>query len=262
MHEISFSARKAFAAMRSTRRLEQIAGSSLPPHALMAQAGRAVASLTEALAPHAQSLWVACGPGNNGGDGLVAATALHNNNQQRGLTRRIHLTLTGDPGHLPPDASNALRNALDCGLTLSAQPPDQYDFAIDALLGIGASREPEGPLAKVLSQLRTSPSPVLAVDVPSGLMADTGALLGDEAPPVAARYTLSLLTLKPGLFTCHGRDAAGDIWIFTTWDSVQTRPSPHRHPLCTQAWYRESRQEGTPHTRAAMATSLSLAVRG
>ena len=199
--------------VHATRQIEQIAGSSLPPHTLMARAGEAIACLTEALAPHAQTLWVACGPGNNGGDGLVAATLLHKHQQQRGLNRRICLTLEGDPDKLPPDASDALQSALASGLSLRIQPPAQYDFAIDALLGIGASREPEGNLANLLSRLRNSHSPVLAVDVPSGLMADTGVLLGQSATPAAARYTLSLLTLKPGLFTGDGRDAAGDIWF-------------------------------------------------
>ncbi|HEY9095400.1 MAG TPA: NAD(P)H-hydrate epimerase, partial [Hydrogenophaga sp.] len=213
MRKISLNYREPLHDVRSTRRLEQIAASALSPHALMARAGEALANLTEALAPHAQTLWVACGPGNNGGDGLVAATLLHNRVQERGLNRRICLTLAGDPDKLPPDAGNALRNALASGLTPASHPPSNHDFAIDALLGIGATREPEGNLARLLSQLRSSHSPVLAVDVPSGLMADTGVLLGEAATPTAARHTLSLLTLKPGLFTGHGRDAAGDIWF-------------------------------------------------
>ena len=213
MRKISFDTQESLWDVSATRDLEDAARGSLPPHELMSRAGTAIARLTDALAPHAQTLWIACGPGNNGGDGLTAATLLHNHDQERGSKRRICLTLSGDPDNLPPDASNALQNALNSGLTLSNQPPDQYDFALDALLGIGASRTPEGKLAQTVSRLRSSHSPVLAVDVPSGLMADTGVLLGAAAPAAAPRYTLSLLTLKPGLFTAHGRDSAGEIWF-------------------------------------------------
>jgi hydroxyethylthiazole kinase-like uncharacterized protein yjeF len=95
-------------------------------------------------------------------------------------------------------------------------PPSNFDFAMDALLGIGGRRPPEGVLAEHLRVLRSSDAPVLSVDLPSGLDAETGVLM--RAPGAAAqapneRHTLSLLTLKPGLFTADGRDAAGKVWF-------------------------------------------------
>ncbi|AOW15545.1 hypothetical protein LPB72_06895 [Hydrogenophaga crassostreae] len=214
MRRISFDQLEQLHSVQATRALERAATAQLPAHALMARAGQAIAQLSQALAPHARRIWVACGPGNNGGDGLVAATLLYKHARQHGLQTQICITFAGDPNALPADASHALREALTCGLQPSDDPPTNFDFAIDALLGIGTAREPEGTIAKHLELLRNALAPVLSVDVPSALLPDTGVLLGPlpgTTPNV--RHTLSLLTLKPGLFTAQGRDAAGDIWF-------------------------------------------------
>lgn len=208
----------------ATRAIEQAAQATLPHHALMAQAGLAVARLAQALAPHARCIWVACGPGNNGGDGLVAAMHLHTWARQSGSALRVvvtHAVAEGvDPARLPPDARQALVAAQAAGIVFHSAPPDEADLAIDALLGIGAIRPLTGPLATWLARLRTSDAPVLCVDVPSGLHADTGALTAIEHDGTTVtwtgtgpRHTLSLLTLKPGLFTGQGRDASGQIWF-------------------------------------------------
>jgi hydroxyethylthiazole kinase-like uncharacterized protein yjeF len=186
--------------------------------------------LARALQPHAQLIWVACGPGNNGGDGLVAATELHRWAQTRNGSPRVVVThCTGDPANdnrLPADAENALRAAVEAGVAFADLPPTRFDLAIDALLGLGASRPAQGQLAEWLSLLRTTSKPVLCVDLPSGLHPDTGTLapspgaaLGQPAP--GPRHTLSLLTLKPGLFTAQGRDAAGRVWL----DELGVTPS-------------------------------------
>jgi ADP-dependent NAD(P)H-hydrate dehydratase / NAD(P)H-hydrate epimerase len=191
-----------------TRTIEQRALAAVPPHTLMRRAGLATARLALALAPHARRIWVAAGPGNNGGDGFEAAMHL----LQWG--KSVHLTLCGDAAALPADARDALTRALAAGVQLQpATPPevDAGDIAIDALLGIGASRAPEGGLASTIALLNHLPCPVLAIDLPSGLRADTGQPLGPHC--VQAGHTLSLLTLKPGLFTGAGRDHAGCIWF-------------------------------------------------
>jgi hydroxyethylthiazole kinase-like uncharacterized protein yjeF len=201
---------------QSTRAIERAAAAQLPLHTLMARAGLAVARLTQALAPHAQTIWVACGPGNNGGDGLIAAAQLAQDANSKGLPLSVCVTLTGRPEALPADAAHALRQALAADIQLATAPPQFFDFAVDALLGIGVTRPPEGPLAEHLTLLDQSKSPVLCVDLPSGLLADSGVLLrstSPECPASSSRHTLSLLTLKPGLFTGQGRDAAGDIWF-------------------------------------------------
>lgn len=208
----------------ATRAIEKTTQATLPHHALMERAGLAVARLTRALAPHARCIWVACGPGNNGGDGLVAATHLHRWAQQSCSGQRVVVTHAlpdgSDASRMPPDARQALAAAHSAGVTFTATPPTAADFAIDALLGIGAARPLTGALATWTAILRTTAASVLCVDLPSGLQADTGRLstFEDERRPDAigprgARHTLSLLTLKPGLFTGQGRDAAGQVWF-------------------------------------------------
>lgn len=197
-----------------SRALERQWQATLPPHTLMARAGAAVARWSCALYPHARHLWVACGPGNNGGDGLVAALHLANWTQASGA--RVSVSWQGDTARLPPDAAWALQAARHRGLHWVDGPPEDCDLAIDALLGLGSKTRSCGtaaePLTRWLAALRHATYPVLCVDLPSGLNPDTGGL---DAPlvPRGPRHTLSLLTLKPGLFTGHGRDAAGDVWL-------------------------------------------------
>lgn len=213
--------REALYNVETTRLIESEAIAQLPIHTLMSRAGLSVARLALALRPHARNIWVACGPGNNGGDGLVAATHLHRWAQAQGGSPRVVVThWTRDPpneSRLPADARQALAAAQQSGVVFADQPPDQFDLAIDALMGIGAMRPAQGRLGAWLSLLRATPELVLCVDVPSGLNADTGALEPTaDIPPLSRpgpRHTLSLLTLKPGLFTAHGRDAAGQVWL-------------------------------------------------
>ena len=202
----------------ATRQIEQRAATGLPAHTLMQRAGLSVARLTLALAPHAQCIWVACGPGNNGGDGFEAALQLH----QWG--KKVVVTWTGLPDHktsAAPDAEAARGRALAAGVQIASEPPPGFDFCIDALLGIGARLDPARPgnalMTEWLALMQSSPAARLSVDVPTGLDSDTGAttLIAACARHTGARglFCLSLLTLKPGLFTAQGRDAAGEVWF-------------------------------------------------
>lgn len=188
----------------------------LLPHVLMQRAGLAVARLTLALAPHARTIWLACGPGNNGGDGLEAAMHL------KRWGKNPVVTWLGNPGNAPPDAVASHQRAMAAGVTLSDEPPARFDFCVDALLGIGASggRAPDGQMAQWISLINSGMAPVLAVDLPTGLSAETG-----HAAPVCvhAQFTLSLLTLKPGMYTAHGRDACGQIWLDTLGVAAKTQ---------------------------------------
>jgi len=194
----------------TARQLETHALAQHPPHALMQAAGWALARWVLALAPHARRIWVVCGPGNNGGNGLVAARWLH----QWG--KSVEVSLLGDPARLPHDAAHALASALDAGLQPHPQPEPQQppDVIVDALLGLGQSRAPAGALAQAVRAMARARHPphtqVLAVDLPTGLCADSGQPLGD--PCVRADATLALLSLKPGLYTGQGRDWAGSLW--------------------------------------------------
>lgn len=191
----------------TTRAIEQRAAAALPPHTLMQRAGAAAARLALAIAPHALRVRVWAGPGNNGGDGFEAAMHLAR------AGRRVEVRLVGDAARLPADAAASLARAREAGVRLvddsSALGPD--DLVVDALLGLGATRPPDGALAAAIDALGGSPCPVLAIDLPSGLHPDTGQPLG--AACVRADHTLALLTLKPGLFTGAGRDHAGRLWF-------------------------------------------------
>ncbi|MFT3955604.1 MAG: NAD(P)H-hydrate dehydratase [Piscinibacter sp.] len=188
-----------------TRRIEAAALAGLPAHALMQRAGAAVARLALALVPHARQVRIVAGNGNNGGDGLDAAIRLLH------AGKAVEVVLLGEPS--ADDARDALARARDAGVavvpapTLSLAPSD---LAIDALLGVGANRAAEGTLRDAILGLHDLPCPVLAIDLPSGLDAHSGQPLG---ACVHAQHTLSLLTLKPGLFTGAGRDHAGQVWF-------------------------------------------------
>ena len=138
------------------------------------------------------------------------------------------VTWLGDEARCPADALLSLHRARQAGVTFAAEPPAEYDFAIDALLGIGQSKPVTGVLADWLRHMQATAPAVLCVDVPSGLNADTGNYteseiaiknIAVEAINTPARgqntpiFCLSLLTLKPGLFTAHGKDAAGEVWF-------------------------------------------------
>ena len=207
--------RLALHTVSSTRALETTALAAAPPFALMARAGDAVARLALALAPHADTILVFAGPGNNGGDGIEAATRL------REMGKEASVVLVGVAERMPADASRALArarganvpiHALDAGAALVDD--GRPDLVIDALLGIGASRPPEGAMAAAIERITAFAAlgaRVLAVDVPSGLDADRGQPLG--ASCVVADDTLTFLTVKPGLFTGAGRDHATSVWL-------------------------------------------------
>lgn len=201
----------------ATRQLESRALAAAGPHRLMQRAGLSVAKLALALAPHARRIWIACGPGNNGGDGLEAAMHL----QQWGKHPCVHWL--GDGRTLPADAAASLQRAQAAGVQFTHTVPDlgTQDLAIDALLGLGSQRPAAGAIAACIAALRASTAPVLAVDLPTGLAADTGLAMG---PAVQARHTLGLLTLKPGLFTCMGRDLAGQVWFDALQNEATAQP--------------------------------------
>ena len=160
----------------ASRRIEARALTRVPD--LMERAGLAVAKLALALRRGEGPVWIACGPGNNGGDGQVAARRL----AQHGV-----------PIHVGHDA------------------PEHPALVIDALLGLGLNRAPAAGMRATIDAMQSCGAPILAVDLPSGLLADTGQAAGERA--IRADHTLTLLTLKPGLFTGEGRAHAGRIWF-------------------------------------------------
>jgi ADP-dependent NAD(P)H-hydrate dehydratase / NAD(P)H-hydrate epimerase len=237
---LSSQARWPLHSVAQTQALEHQTQAALPTNTLMQRAGLATAQLAMAIAPHARTVWIACGPGNNGGDGLEAAVHL------QAWGKQPIVTWLGNEANAPADALQACHRAKAAGVTFAEQPPKEFDLVIDALLGIGAQRAPEGLMAQWLSAMQASKSPLLCVDIPTGLLADTGEWIGATHPQLATantrtqRHTLSLLTLKPGLFTADGQDAAGQVWFNNL--SVEPSSTP-------AAWLQQNGAEPTdrPH---------------
>ncbi|UEP33525.1 NAD(P)H-hydrate dehydratase [Burkholderia ambifaria] len=193
------------------RAAEAAATAELPPHTLMGRAGATAARwLSERVAGDERPVWFAVGPGNNGGDALVAAAQL----QQLGVATQAWMPVAVKPD----DAQWALGLARAAGVPLSTEPPaslDDYAWVVDGLFGIGLGRALDGPFAAQAARIAAhtrSGGRVLALDVPSGLDSDTGRIVG-AGVAVAATHTLTFIGAKPGLYTGDGRDLAGEIDI-------------------------------------------------
>lgn len=197
------------------RAIEQAAQADLPSGTLMQRAGQAAAVTTLALlsAPDAArqpetTVLVLVGPGNNGGDALEVAFQL----SQAGLEV---LVLLSDTAHQSADAQQALARAQ----TSTVQFVDQtflpqiatipWALVVDGLFGIGLQRPISGVLREVVDAVNLLRCPVLALDIPSGLDADSGNIVGGQGGAVRASHTITFIADKPGLHTCCGRDYAG-----------------------------------------------------
>jgi len=171
---------------------------------LMERAGRAVAdAVTRRVRPGA-SVLVLCGPGNNGGDGFVAARIL----SERGL--RITVALAGARSALKGDAGEVARLWPGAVETLDAVEPAAFDLIVDALFGAGLSRPLADDVAGIVAAVNASDRPVIAVDVPSGLSGDTGVAAG---PVVRAAETVTFFRLKPGHLLQPGRSLCGVVTL-------------------------------------------------
>lgn len=157
---------------------------------------------------------VFCGPGNNGGDGIAAARLL----RQRGFA--VQAVLVGDRSRMTADAKAMEQKLQDCGGTLEDFCPtgrEQMlflsiaDCKVDALFGVGLSRPITGDAALAVGLLQsTTGHPVVACDIPSGIHADTGAVLGCA---VHAKITVTFTWPKPGHYLGDGAEHTGKLWV-------------------------------------------------
>ncbi|TXI48091.1 MAG: NAD(P)H-hydrate dehydratase [Lysobacter sp.] len=174
---------------------------------LMARAGLAAWRLLLDRWPDAQRIGIVCGPGNNGGDGYVLAELA------RSSGRQVQVLRLGDAVKPGPAARAAEAFRQAGGAIATYRSGDAWPYAdvwVDALFGIGLQRALDGVAADCVRALnRDNASPVLALDVPSGVDADTGHHDG----AVRATATLSFICGKPGLYTGRGRTAAGEVAI-------------------------------------------------
>lgn len=180
-----------------------IAGGT-PGLALMEKAGRAVADRVAARHPPATGVVVVAGPGNNGGDGFVAARVL----AERGY--RVGVLLVGDTSRLKGDAAQAAR--LWSGTVAPAQPEGLAGAAvvIDALFGAGLDRPVEGLSRAMIAAMNGSGAPIVAVDLPSGINGATGEVMGLAA---MAAETVTFFRRKPGHVLLPGRLHCGGVRV-------------------------------------------------
>lgn len=156
---------------------------------LMAAAGRAVAAAVERHYPGARVL-VLCGPGNNGGDGFVAARLL----QEAGYA--VDLALLGKRESLKGDAASHAAHWTGPVLPFTAECLDSADLVVDAIFGAGLARPLDGAARAIVEAMIRRGIPAVAVDVPSGISGDSGAVVGDLA--VRAAHCVTFFRKKPG----------------------------------------------------------------
>ncbi|MBP1850100.1 NAD(P)H-hydrate dehydratase [Rhizobium halophytocola] len=182
--------------------------SGLSSYGLMEQAGRAVAAEVLRHFPVLERAVVLCGPGNNGGDGYVAARVL----AESGVP--VALFYLGDPDRLKGDAERAHRNCKINGAPLSAYRPDggkaDGDVVIDALFGAGLARPLEGEVKALVEAVNEAECPVVAVDLPSGIDGRTGRVMGAA---LRAQHTITFMARKPGHLLLPGRDLCGHVTV-------------------------------------------------
>jgi ADP-dependent NAD(P)H-hydrate dehydratase / NAD(P)H-hydrate epimerase len=188
------------AQMNAADRLTMAAGT--PGSLLMQRAGEAVArELVRRWTPRPVS--VLCGPGNNGGDGFVVAFQL----AQSGWTVRV--ALLGDINSLRGDAQHHAERWTGSVEPLTPHVVDDAELVVDSLFGSGLSRRLDSQVTDTLSCATRRGIPIIAVDVPSGVMGDSGEDLG----AAAAVCTVTFARKKPGHLLLPGRTLCGDIVV-------------------------------------------------
>lgn len=175
----------------------------VPGFTLMCRAGEAAFRTLVGRWPDARRLAIYCGKGNNAGDGYIIA----------GLAREalldVSLIQLGDAADLRGDAARARDWALQRGVEIrGGGDPAGADVVVDALLGTGLSGQVREPYAGVIDAINLAGAPVLAVDIPSGVSADSGAVLGTA---IRADLTVTFIGRKLGLYTGPGLDCRGDV---------------------------------------------------
>lgn len=170
--------------------------------ALMAAAGRAVADAAMALVAPGANVVVLCGPGNNGGDGYIAARAL------AAAGYRVRVAGLVPAGGLTGDAAEAAAGWSGPVLALEPSVVGAADLVIDGVFGAGLSRPVDGLVAETLHAAAGLGAPVVAVDVPSGVCGATGQIRGFACPAVV---TVTFFRLKPGHLLYPGRGLCGRV---------------------------------------------------
>ncbi|HMB11734.1 NAD(P)H-hydrate dehydratase [Saliniramus sp.] len=192
----------AVAQMREADRLTIASGVS--GMSLMESAGAGVAQAARAMLAPTGRVVILCGPGNNGGDGFIAARRLAEDGY------RVTLGLVGPREALSGDAGAAAALYDGPAIPLEEITCDEADLVIDALFGTGLARGLEGAVAACIARVAQSGVPVLAVDIPSGIDGDSGTVRGVTLP---ATRTVTFAARKPGHLLLPGRDLCGVVSV-------------------------------------------------
>jgi len=195
------------------RAIEEAAMAGLETGTLMRRAGRAASDLALELVGEGEArtrpVLVLAGPGNNGGDALELAANLSEAELDVVV---LYFAPAGQPS---PEAAQALARARASRANFADVAPNTRDWAlvVDGLFGIGLARNLVGRYPELVTALDGVRCPVLALDVPSGLDADTGVPVGEGGVAVRASHTITFIGDKPGLHTASGRDHAGQVRV-------------------------------------------------
>ena len=194
---------------KETRELDRLAIEefAIPGIVLMERAGAAAYAILRQHWPQAKKLCVVCGTGNNGGDGFVLARLAQEQGQQ------LDVFVVGDADKIKGDALATKQRLEDSGVTV--QPYSQgvlpsADVLVDAILGTGLKGGIEGDELYAVKALNTRGAPILALDIATGLLADSGAVLTEA---VKAGVTVSFIGLNQGLLTAKGPDYSGQLFF-------------------------------------------------
>lgn len=177
----------------------------VPSLLLMERAAQAVVERVTSGCYDLHRVLVACGTGNNGGDGLAVARLL----KAKGI--RVEVCLTGALDRLSEEAKQQMEmyRAVS-GKFVTAPAYDEYTVIVDAIFGIGCNREITGIAAEVIEEINHADAPVISIDVPSGISADTGTVCGCA---VKADVTVTFFTWKLGMMLYPGREYCGRIFL-------------------------------------------------
>lgn len=172
---------------------------------LMRIAAEGIACAVKSMMQGGDIVTAISGTGNNGGDGIAAAWLLH----REGIKTRI--VLSGSESACTPDAAHYLRKAKEAGVPIFSEwQPVEHEILIDALFGVGLNRPVEGEQRALIERMNESGKPIVSADLPSGLHADSGVILGNA---VHAACTVTMQATKAGMLLGKGRALCGEVAV-------------------------------------------------
>ena len=208
----------------TTRELEKSIINYMPSILLMEQAGQCVAREVAKDCRHDDLVWIVCGPGNNGGDGFVVARALAQ------MKRQVHVFVMGDAAKYSGDAQTMLSalagyptveifHQAEVYSMLDEEVCLEPNIIVDALFGIGLARPITGNYARIIEWINERPAPVISVDIPSGIDANSGCVWGTA---ITAKKTISFFAPKVGHVMFPGRAYKGELImdLVVAWESI------------------------------------------